>query len=183
MTWEELFGGRGGHSSGSGVIISGDGYIATNNHVIEKARKVEVTLEDKRSYFAEVIGTDPTTDLALLKIKEDNLPALSFANSNSVQIGEWVLAVGNPFNLTSTVTAGIVSAKGRSLNLLDEEFAIESFIQTDAAINPGNSGGPLVNLRGEVIGINTAIASNSGGNDGVGFSIPINMAMDIVGLD
>ena len=179
-TWEELFGGRGGQSSGSGVIISSDGYVATNNHVIEKAKKVEVTLEDKRSYFAEVIGTDPTTDLALLKIKEENLPFLSFANSNNVQVGEWVLAVGNPFNLTSTVTAGIVSAKGRSLNLLDEEFAIESFIQTDAAVNPGNSGGALINIDGNLVGINTAIASETGSFAGYSFAVPANIVSKVM---
>lgn len=179
-TWEELFGGRGGQSSGSGVIISSDGYIATNNHVIEKAKKVEVTLDDKRSFIAEVVGTDPTTDLALLKIKEENLASLSFANSNSVQIGEWVLAVGNPFNLTSTVTAGIVSAKGRSLNLLDEEFAIESFIQTDAAVNPGNSGGALINIDGDLVGINTAIASETGSFAGYSFAVPANIVSKVM---
>ncbi len=179
-TFEELFGGRGGQSSGSGVIISNDGFIATNNHVIEKAKKVEVTLEDKRTYIAEVIGTDPTTDLALLKIQEENLNFLSFANSTSVQIGEWVLAVGNPFNLTSTVTAGIVSAKGRSLNLLDEEFAIESFIQTDAAVNPGNSGGALINTDGDLVGINTAIASETGSFSGYSFAVPANIVSKVM---
>lgn len=179
-TFEELFGGRGGQSSGSGVIISSDGFIATNNHVIEKAKKVEVTLEDKRTYIAEVIGTDPTTDLALLKVEEENLASLAFANSNSVQIGEWVLAVGNPFNLTSTVTAGIVSAKGRSLNLLDEEFAIESFIQTDAAVNPGNSGGALINIDGDLVGINTAIASETGSFAGYSFAVPANIVSKVM---
>jgi serine protease Do len=167
-------------SSGSGVIISRDGYIATNNHVVKQAEKVEVTLEDKRTYPAEVIGTDPTTDLALLKIDEDNLTYLPFANSNSVHVGEWVLAVGNPFNLTSTVTAGIVSAKGRSLNLLNEEFAIESFIQTDAAVNPGNSGGALINTSGQLVGINTAIASETGSYAGYSFAIPVNIVRKVM---
>ncbi len=179
-TFEELFGRRGGQSSGSGVIISSDGFIATNNHVIEKAKKVEVTLEDKRTYTAEVVGTDPATDLALFKIQEENLNAISFTNSNSVQIGEWVLAVGNPFNLTSTVTAGIVSAKGRSLNLLDEEFAIESFIQTDAAVNPGNSGGALINIDGDLVGINTAIASETGSFAGYSFAVPANIVSKVM---
>lgn len=178
-TWEELFN-RGGQSSGSGVIISGDGFIATNNHVIEKAQLVEVILEDKRSYKARVIGTDPTTDLALLKIEESNLPFLSFTNSSDVRVGEWVMAVGNPFNLTSTVTAGIVSAKGRSLNLLDEEFAIESFIQTDAAVNPGNSGGALINTSGNLVGINTAIASETGSYAGYSFAVPANIVSKVM---
>ncbi|MHB1277343.1 MAG: S1C family serine protease, partial [Bacteroidia bacterium] len=137
--------------SGSGVIISEDGYIATNNHVIEGAASIQVTLNDKRSYEARLIGTDPQTDLALLKIDEEELPFVSFGNSDEVKVGQWVLAVGNPFNLTSTVTAGIVSAKGRNINLLrtqNNQFAIENFIQTDAAVNPGNSGGALVDLRG-----------------------------------
>ena len=184
-----LFGGRdpfhggspeGGQSSGSGVIISEDGYITTNNHVIEDAEKVEVTLEDKRSYEAQVIGKDPTTDLALLKIEEHSLPYLTFGNSNDIQIGEWVLAVGNPFNLTSTVTAGIVSAKGRSLNLLNEEFAIESFIQTDAAVNPGNSGGALINTDGKLLGINTAIASRTGSYAGYSFAVPVNIVHKVM---
>jgi serine protease Do len=134
-------------ASGSGVIITPDGYIATNNHVVERASKVEVVLNDKRTYIAEVVGTDPETDLALLKIDESELPFLSFGNSDDIKVGEWVIAVGNPFNLTSTVTAGIVSAKGRNINLLRQntEYAIENFIQTDAAVNPGNSGGALVN--------------------------------------
>jgi serine protease Do len=167
-------------ASGSGVIISTDGYIATNNHVVKGAEKVEVTLEDKRSYEAEVIGVDPNTDLALLKIKETELPSLPFGNSNEVQVGEWVLAVGNPFNLTSTVTAGIVSAKGRSLNLLDEELAIESFIQTDAAVNPGNSGGALINSSGQLVGINTAIASETGSYAGYSFAIPVNIVRKVM---
>lgn len=171
-------GGR-SRSSGSGVIISGDGYIATNNHVVERASKVEVVLEDKRSFVAKVIGTDPTTDLALLKIESQGLPFLQFANSDQVQVGEWALAVGNPFNLTSTVTAGIVSAKGRSLNLLNEEFKIESFIQTDAAVNPGNSGGALINTHGKLIGINTAIASRTGSYAGYSFAVPGNLVKKV----
>jgi serine protease Do len=167
-------------SSGSGVIISQDGYIATNNHVVRKAEKVEVVLEDKRSFTAEIVGTDPTTDLALLKIDAEALPFLTFSNSDQVQIGEWVMAVGNPFNLTSTVTAGIVSAKGRSLNLLREELAIESFIQTDAAVNPGNSGGALVNTDGQLIGINTAIASETGSYAGYSFAVPSNIVRKVM---
>ena len=167
--------------SGSGVIISQDGYVATNNHVINGATKIEVVLNDKRTYIAEVIGTDPNTDLALLKIKEQNLPYVSYGNSDDVKVGEWVLAVGNPFNLNSTVTAGIVSAKGRNINILEHNgqggnlAPIESFIQTDAAVNPGNSGGALVNPSGELVGINTAIASNNGAYQGYSFAIPGNM--------
>lgn len=172
-------------SSGSGVIISGDGYIVTNNHVIDKAEKIEVTLNDKRSYTAELIGKDPTTDLALLKIKEQGLPFLHYGNSDQVQVGEWVLAVGNPFNLTSTVTAGIVSAKGRSINILENDpdkglFPIESFIQTDAAVNPGNSGGALVNTSGQLIGINSAIASTTGSYNGYSFAVPVNIVKKVV---
>lgn len=167
-------------STGSGVIISADGYIATNNHVIEKSDKIEVVLNDKRSYIAELVGRDPTTDLALLKIEEAGLAYLGFGNSNDVQVGEWVLAVGNPFNLTSTVTAGIVSAKGRNLNLLNEEFAIESFIQTDAAVNPGNSGGALINTRGQLVGINTAIASETGSYAGYSFAVPSNIVKKVM---
>lgn len=166
--------------SGSGVIISSDGYILTNNHVIDRADEVEVTLNDKRSYTAEVLGTDPNTDLALLKINEADLPYIPYGNSEEVEVGEWVLAVGNPFNLTSTVTAGIVSAKGRNIDILREEYAIESFIQTDAAVNPGNSGGALVNTRGELIGINTAIASNTGSYAGYAFAVPVNIARKVV---
>ena len=175
-----LQGGMRPQSSGSGVIISKDGYIATNNHVVKGAEKVEVTLEDKRSFKATIVGTDPTTDLALLKIDQDDLPFLPFGNSTEVLVGEWVLAVGNPFNLTSTVTAGIVSAKGRSLNLLNEEFAIESFIQTDAAVNPGNSGGALINTAGQLIGINTAIASETGSFSGYSFAIPVNIVRKVM---
>src|SRR6478735_7027689 len=161
-------------SSGSGVIISTDGYIVTNNHVVDGASKIEVTLNDKRSYVAKVIGTDPSTDLSLIKIEETNLPFVKFGNSDKVLVGEWVLAVGNPFNLTSTVTAGIVSAKARNINILRDRdnLAIESFIQTDAAVNPGNSGGALVNLRGELIGINTAIATPNGTFAGYSFAVP-----------
>jgi serine protease Do len=158
--------------SGSGVIISQDGYIVTNNHVIDNADEIEVVLNDKRTYSAKIIGTDPSTDLALLRIEEKDLPFMSFGNSDLVEVGEWVLAIGNPFNLTSTVTAGIVSAKGRNLNLLNDKFRIESFIQTDAAVNPGNSGGALVNSAGELIGINTAIASQTGSYSGYSFAIP-----------
>ncbi len=172
-------------SSGSGVIISGDGYIVTNSHVVGKADKIEVTLNDKKTYTAELIGTDPSTDLALLKIKGSNLPYLLYGNSDISLVGEWVLAVGNPFNLTSTVTAGIISAKGRNINIIESnpdkgQFPIECFIQTDAAINPGNSGGALVNTKGELIGINTAIASNTGSYSGYGFAIPVNMVRKVV---
>lgn len=165
---------------GSGVIISEDGYILTNNHVIADADDIEVTLADNSSYKATVIGTDPTTDLALVRIKANNLTTIPFADSDKVKVGEWVLAVGNPFNLTSTVTAGIVSAKGRAINILQEQFAIESFIQTDAAINPGNSGGALVNLQGGLIGINTAIASPTGAYSGYGFAVPSDIAQKVV---
>jgi serine protease Do len=171
-------------ATGSGVIITKDGYIVTNNHVVDNASKVEVILEDKRAYIAEVVGTDPETDLALLKIQEENLLYLNLGNSDDLKVGEWVVAVGNPFNLTSTVTAGIVSAKGRNINLLRErggEYAIENFIQTDAAVNPGNSGGALVNTSGELIGINTAIASQTGSYSGYSFAIPINLAKKIIG--
>ncbi|MEW6467386.1 MAG: Do family serine endopeptidase [Bacteroidota bacterium] len=171
-------------SSGSGVIISADGYIVTNNHVVEKGDQIEVTLNDKRTFTAEVVGTDPSTDLALLKIKENNLPYLVYGNSDDVKIGEWVLAVGNPFNLTSTVTAGIVSAKGRNINILGASTGgpspIESFIQTDAAVNPGNSGGALVSSSGQLIGINTAIASNTGSYSGYSFAVPVNIVKKVV---
>ena len=149
-------------SSGSGVIVSADGYIVTNNHVIENAKEINITLNDNRQYDARVIGTDPTTDLALVKVTETELPFLTFGNSDSLQIGEWVMAVGNPLGLQSTVTAGIVSAKGRDLNLISDQYRIEAFIQTDAAVNPGNSGGALINTNGELIGINTAIVTLSG---------------------
>lgn len=165
--------------SGSGVIISPDGYIVTNNHVIENATKLQVTLNNNKSYAAKLIGTDPETDIALLKIEADNdLPYLAFGNSDQVQLGEWVLAVGNPFNLTSTVTAGIISAKARDLNSRDNN--IQSFIQTDAAVNPGNSGGALVNTRGDLIGINTAITSQTGSYIGYSFAVPSNIAKKVV---
>jgi len=147
--------------NGSGVIISPDGYIISNYHVVEGGAGFEITLYNKRTYTAEVVGTDPTTDLALLKIDGDNLQTVDFGNSDKIQVGEWVLAVGNPFNLTSTVTAGIVSAKARNINIIGERYSIESFIQTDAVVNPGNSGGALVNAEGYLVGINTAILSTS----------------------
>ena len=165
--------------SGSGVIISTDGYIITNNHVIDGSDSISVTLNDKRTFTAKVIGTDPSTDIALIKIEGDNLQAITFGDSESLKIGEWVLAVGNPFNLTSTVTAGIVSAKGRS-NITGGDGKIESFIQTDAAVNPGNSGGALVNTRGELIGINTAIYSQTGNFTGYSFAVPISIAGKVV---
>ncbi|MBG65820.1 MAG: hypothetical protein CMP73_04085 [Flavobacteriales bacterium] len=164
--------------SGSGVIISSDGYIITNRHVINEAKEIEVVLNDKRTYIGEIIGEDQSTDLALIKIKAKNLPSLKFANSDNINIGQWVLAVGNPFNLNSTVTAGIISAKSRKINILNDG-GIEAFIQTDAAINPGNSGGALVNTNGELIGINTAIQSNTGSYTGYGFAIPANMVQKI----
>ena len=172
-------------SSGSGVIISEDGYIVTNNHVIENAENLSITLNNNKTYEAEVIGTDPNTDLALLKIDKDNLPYINYGNSNQLNIGEWVLAVGNPFNLTSTVTAGIVSAKGRDINILKNDpysgmSSIESFIQTDAAVNPGNSGGALVSSTGELVGINTAIKSNTGSYTGYSFAIPVNIVKKVV---
>lgn len=160
---------------GSGVIISKDGYIITNNHVVEGAREVSVTLNDNKEYNAKVVGSDPQSDIALLKIDGDNFPYLTFGNSDALKIGEWVLAVGNPFNLTSTVTAGIVSAKNRS-NVIGGSLGIQSFIQIDAAVNPGNSGGALVNTRGELVGINTAIYSQTGNFAGYAFAIPISIA-------
>ena len=166
---------------GSGVIVSQDGYIVTNNHVVQEATDVTVTLNDKRVYKATIIGTDPSTDLALIKIDEQALPFMTYGNSDDVKIGEWVLAVGNPFNLTSTVTAGIVSAKARNINILGSQGAIESFIQTDAAVNSGNSGGALVNTRGELIGINAAIASGTGYYTGYSFAIPVNIVKKVVG--
>ncbi|WNJ16307.1 Do family serine endopeptidase [Pontibacter sp. G13] len=171
-----------GVASGSGVLISEDGYIVTNNHVIQDADEVEITLFDNRSFPAKVIGTDISTDLALLKIEGEQLPFLPFGNSDQVKVGQWVLAVGNPMDLTSTVTAGIVSAKGRNINLLrnDSEYAIESFIQTDAAVNKGNSGGALVNIDGELVGINTAIASRTGYYAGYSFAIPASIARKVM---
>ena len=151
---------------GSGVVISPDGYIVTNNHVVEGASKIEVTFNDKHKRTATIIGNDPSTDLALIKVDAKDLEYLTFADSDKVRVGEWVLAVGNPFNLTSTVTAGIVSAKARNINILGDGSTIESFIQTDAAINPGNSGGALVNMDGNLVGINAAIASRTGSYEG-----------------
>jgi Do/DeqQ family serine protease len=165
---------------GSGVIISDNGYIVTNNHVIEDAENIKVVLNDKREFEAKLIGADPTTDVALLKIDAGNLPFLRYGNSNDLKLGEWVLAVGNPFNLTSTVTAGIVSAMARNLGINNEELSIESFIQTDAAVNPGNSGGALVNQRGELVGINTAIASQTGVYSGYSFAVPVSIVKKVV---
>ncbi len=180
---------HGGHtpmaSSGSGVIITDNGYIATNHHVVDKAVDIQVILNDKRSYRAKLIGQDPSTDLALLKIEETDLPFVPFGNSDHTKVGEWVLAVGNPLELNATVTAGIISAKGRNINLLRDvrdggNYAIESFLQTDAVVNPGNSGGALVNLRGELIGINTAIASQTGYYAGYSFAVPVNIVRKIM---
>lgn len=170
--------GRGG--TGSGVIVRSNGYIVTNNHVIDNANKIEVTLYDNRKFKAEVIGTDPTSDLAVLKIDEEDLPAITFGNSDNAKVGEWVLAVGNPFNLTSTVTAGIISAMGRNIDILEGIYKIESFIQTDAAVNPGNSGGALIDINGNLVGINTAIASRTGSFAGYSFAIPVNFMSKIV---
>lgn len=169
-------------SSGSGVIISDDGYIVTNNHVIEDANSIEVVMNNNQRYFAKLIGADPTTDLALLKIRAKNLPFIRYGNSDGITPGEWVLAVGNPFDLNSTVTAGIVSAKARNIGILRDKnnLQIESFIQTDAAVNPGNSGGALVNLKGELIGVNTAIATSSGGYQGYSFAIPVSLVKKVV---
>ena len=165
---------------GSGVVLTPDGYIVTNNHVVEGADEVEVTFNNKVKKTATIIGTDPTTDLALIKVEASDLPFLTFGDSDNVRIGEWVLAVGNPFNLTSTVTAGIVSAKARNLSILGEGTSVESFIQTDAAVNPGNSGGALVNTKGELIGINAAIASHTGSYEGYSFAIPSNIVRKVV---
>lgn len=180
MTRSPFYGSQPGialQGSGSGVIISPDGYIVTNNHVIQNASRLQVTLNNNQNYIAEVIGADPKSDIALLKIDAEDLPYLPFGNSNHVQVGEWVLAVGNPFNLTSTVTAGIISAKSRNLGMNEN---VSSFIQTDAAVNPGNSGGALVNIRGELIGINTAITSQTGSYVGYAFAVPSNNARKIV---
>lgn len=188
--WSDFFGYRQEPqvqmSSGSGVIISTDGYIITNNHVVEGAEKLNVTLNNNKNYEATVVGRDPSTDIAVIKIDEKNLPAITWGSSDEVKIGQWVIAVGNPFDLTSTVTAGIVSAKARNINLLgndnrtnEEIFPIESFIQTDAAVNPGNSGGALVNTRGELVGINTAIASRTGAFAGYSFAVPSSIARKI----
>ncbi|MBC8344069.1 MAG: Do family serine endopeptidase [Bacteroidetes bacterium] len=166
--------------SGSGVIISEDGYIVTNNHVIADADEIEVSLHDKRTFKADVIGRDPQTDLALVKIDAKDLPSLEYGNSDDLKVGEWVLALGNPFNLNSTVTAGIVSAKARSIGILGGGSSIESFIQTDAAVNPGNSGGALVNVEGKLIGINSAIASRSGQYEGYSFAVPSNIVTKVI---
>lgn len=183
--WEEFFygGSRKGkvvQGSGSGVIISDEGYIVTNNHVIDGAQSIKVKLNDNRSFNAELIGTDRTTDIALLKIEGEDLSPLVFGDSDELRLGEWVLAVGNPFNLTSTVTAGIISAKGRNINIINDRSAIEAFIQTDAAVNPGNSGGALVNTRGELIGINTAISTHTGSFEGYSFAVPANIVRKVV---
>jgi serine protease Do len=188
--WSDFFGYRQEPqvqmSSGSGVIISTDGYIITNNHVVEGAEKLTVTLNNNKNYEGTVVGRDPSTDIAVIKIDGKNLPAIIWGSSDEVKIGQWVIAVGNPFDLTSTVTAGIVSAKARNINLLggenrsnEEIFPIESFIQTDAAVNPGNSGGALVNTRGELVGINTAIASRTGAFAGYSFAVPSSIARKI----
>ena len=173
-----------GEGAGSGVIVSSEGYIVTNNHVIESASEIEVTLNDNSKYTATVVGADPSTDIAVLKIEKSGLPAIALGNSDDLAIGEWVLAVGNPFNLTSTVTAGIVSAKARNINLLNSPnkniVPIESFIQTDAAVNPGNSGGALVNTSGQLVGINTAIASQTGSYTGYSFAVPVNLVQKVM---
>ncbi|QOI98951.1 MAG: trypsin-like peptidase domain-containing protein [Flammeovirgaceae bacterium] len=169
-------------SSGSGVIITDDGYIVTNNHVVEDATNIEVVLNNNQRFYAKVVGTDPSTDLALLKVRAKNLPFIRYGNSDNVRPGEWVLAIGNPFDLTSTVTAGIVSAKARNIGVLRDRnnLQIESFIQTDAAVNPGNSGGALVNLNGDLIGINTAIATSTGQYAGYSFAIPVSLVKKVM---
>jgi len=180
---DEFFYGRNGGrqyksvGTGSGVIISPDGYIITNNHVVADATEIEITLNNKKVYKAQLIGSDESNDIALVKIEDSDLPFITFANSDNVKVGEWVLAVGNPYNLTSTVTAGIISAKGRDL---DGNNNIESYIQTDAAVNPGNSGGALVNTRGELVGINTAISSQTGSYVGYSFAVPSNIAKKVI---
>jgi Do/DeqQ family serine protease len=174
-----------GSGSGSGVIVSSEGYIVTNNHVIENASEIEVILNDNSKYTAKVVGSDPSTDIAILKIEGSGFQPIPLGNSDDLKVGEWVLAVGNPFNLTSTVTAGIVSAKARNINLLSDRskqdvIPIESFIQTDAAVNPGNSGGALVNTKGELVGINTAIASQTGSYSGYSFAVPVNLVEKVM---
>lgn len=184
-------------ASGSGVVISADGYIVTNNHVVEGAQELEVTLSNKSKFRAKVVGADPSTDIAVIKIEGKNLPAITFGSSDAVKVGEWVVAVGNPFNLESTVTAGIISAKGRGLGIIGQsqnrrgnarptsaitaDVPLESFIQTDAVVNPGNSGGALVNLKGELIGINTAIASPTGSFAGYAFAVPSSIVKKVSG--
>lgn len=182
------FGGGGGSfgnpeprvGTGSGVVISADGYIVTNNHVVADADKLDVTMYDNQTYTAQLIGTDPSTDLALIKIDAHTLPFMQLANSDEARVGEWVLAVGNPFNLTSTVTAGIISAKGRNIRIIEDKSALESFIQTDAAINPGNSGGALVDMEGNLVGINSAIATPTGTYAGYGFAVPSNLVKKVI---
>lgn len=173
---------RPSHASGSGVIISDDGYIVTNNHVIEDASNIEVVMNNNQRYYAKVIGTDPSTDLALLKIKGHDLPFVKYGDSDGITPGEWVLAIGNPFDLNSTVTAGIISAKARNIGILRDKnnLQVEAFIQTDAAVNPGNSGGALVNLKGELIGINSAIATSTGGYAGYSFAIPVSLVRKVM---
>ena len=165
---------------GSGVILSDDGFIVTNNHVVEDAQNIKVILNDKREFEAKLIGADPSTDIALLKIDAKDLPFLTYGNSNDLKLGEWVLAVGNPFNLTSTVTAGIVSALSRNLGINDDQLSIESYIQTDAAVNPGNSGGALVNQQGNLVGINSAIASETGSYTGYSFAVPVTIVKKVI---
>lgn len=165
--------------SGSGVIITPDGYILTNNHVVEGATEIEVTMNDNTTYSADLIGTDPATDVAVIKVDGESLPTIPVADSDNLRIGEWVLAIGSPYQLQSTITAGIVSAKGRKMPNYTGEFRIESFIQTDAAVNPGNSGGALVDKTGALVGINTAIISETGAYSGYSFAIPSNMAMEV----
>jgi Do/DeqQ family serine protease len=165
---------------GSGVIISSDGYIITNNHVIESAQNIKVILNDKREFEAKLVGADPSTDIALLKVEAKDLQFLTYGNSNDLKLGEWVLAVGNPFNLTSTVTAGIVSARSRNLGINEDQLSIESFIQTDAVVNSGNSGGALVNQQGNLIGINTAIYSRTGSYSGYSFAVPVTIVSKVV---
>lgn len=173
--------GQPSQASGSGVIISADGYIVTNNHVVENSTSIEVVLNDRRTFDAKLIGRDPATDLALLKIDAPDLTVIPFGNSNDIKVGEWVLAIGNPFNLTSTVTAGIVSAKARNINIINNaKGSVESFIQTDAAVNPGNSGGALVNTEGQLIGINTAIASQTGNFAGYAFAVPVSIVQKVI---
>lgn len=175
---------RYGRASGSGVIVSEDGYILTNNHVIENAKSIEVTLDNNKTYKASVVGADPATDIAVIKIDAKGLRPMPIGNSDNLKVGQWVLAVGNPFNLTSTVTAGIISAKGRNINLIGRDdkniMPIESFIQTDAAVNPGNSGGALVNTAGQLVGINTAIASQTGNYAGYSFAVPSKLAVKVM---
>jgi len=171
---------QGRHATGSGVIFANDGYIVTNNHVVDGADELEVTTFDNHTYKATLIGTDPSTDLAVIKVENATLPKLEFANSDDAKVGEWVLAVGNPFNLSSTVTAGIISAKGRNLDILNDRTAIESFIQTDAAVNPGNSGGALVDTDGNLIGINTAIATPTGTYAGYSFAVPSKIVQKVI---